>query len=111
MKITGITKRELTHVLGQFERFANTYFWTPPGNASNRRSEEHKNSNTWEFNVDEKLVVCSISIRCSCKNYYSTRAVNVDGGNKKMMIPYLNKLLKEGEFIDDLTAHIHSTSA
>jgi hypothetical protein len=99
MKIKGITKSELGNVLNQFNRFANTYFWTPPQQASSRRSEERRNSNFWEFEVDGQNVSCEIKISCSCKNYYSNRIISVAGENKKMMIPYLKKLIEKGEFI------------
>lgn len=98
MKVENITREELQKVLSEFERFANTYFWTPPGNAFFRRSEEKRNSNKWEFMVDGQSVVCEISISCSCKNYYSTRMIAVNGELKKQMIPYLKKLITQGEF-------------
>lgn len=95
MKIENITKTELEDTLNQFERFANTYFWTPPASASARRGEEQRNSSKWEFLVDGKPVICSVSISCSCKNYYSTRKILVDGQPKKMMVPFLKKLISE----------------
>ena len=100
MKIENITEKELKNVLSQFERFVNTYFWTPPACASMRRAEENRNSNIWNFIADGKKVICEIKVSCSCKNYYSSRSISVDGQSKKMMVPFLKTLLKNGEFAE-----------
>ena len=93
MKVEGITRKELTECIEHFTRFANTYFWRSPGNASSRRSEERRNSKSWSFTVDGKPVTASVEISCSCKNYYSYRSVTVGDENKKMMLPFLKKCL------------------
>ena len=103
MKIEKITEKELQNILDEFKRFQSTYFWTPPSSASARRSEEKRNSKEWNFIVDNKTVTAKITVSCSCKNYYSTREIKVDSENKKMMIPFLKKLIENGEFPETQT--------
>lgn len=98
LKVAGITKSELNDVLAHFERFSSTYFWTPPAYASTRRREEKRNSQRWEFQVNGEDVEASVEIRCSCKNYYATRTIKVDGSPRRMMVPYLKKLIAQGQF-------------
>jgi len=98
MKITGITKQELQFSIEQFQKFANTYYWTPQKSASGRRNEERRNSHKWFFEVDGIEVSAAIEVTCSCHNYYCVRSVYVGEESKKMMVPYLKKLLEKGEF-------------
>ena len=94
MNVQGITKKELTECVEHFEKFANTYFWNPPCNASGRRYEEKRNTKSWSFTVDGKPVTASVEISCSCRNYYAYRSVKVGDENKKMMVPFLKKCLE-----------------
>jgi hypothetical protein len=93
MNVQHITQKELTDCIAHFERFARTYFWTPPSSASSRRSEERRNSREWTFTVDGQPVTASVMISCSCRNYYAYREVTVGDEQKKMMVPYLRKCL------------------
>lgn len=88
-------------IFNEFNRLKNTYFWKPLSSASSRRSEEKRNSNSWNFLLDGKEVHVKINVSCSCRNYYCTRTIKNNGSNVKMMIPFLNKLLKECFFADD----------
>ena len=97
-KITEITKQQLANCLAHFERFAGTYFWRTPSDANSRRQEEKRNSREWTFKVDGQEVVASVKVTCSIANYYATRRVLVNGVDKKMMIPYLRKLIDTGVF-------------
>ena len=96
--IQGITKLNLEKVIAEFERLSNTFYWKPPINASSRRNEEKRNSNVWNFTVDNVHVEARINVSCSAKNYYCHRYVIVGNEKKKMMIPYLKKLYETGTF-------------
>jgi len=102
--VEGITREEIRNIEAQFRRFASTYWWTPPPTASARRAEECRNSNSWSFSVNGEQVACSVEVSCSCKNYYATREIWVGAERKKMMVPYLAKLLAEGKFNDSQEA-------
>lgn len=95
MNVQGITKQELQNAIDHFEKMGRTYFWNTPSNASARRREEERNSKSWEFTVDGQSVIASVDVRCSCRNYYATRTITVNGEAKKMMVPFLKKVLKE----------------
>lgn len=93
MKVTEITISELETCLNQMIKFKNTFFWTPPSSARQRRYEEKHNSNQWKFKVDNKPVEVNLTIRCSCKNYYATKELLVDGGKERNYIVFLQKCL------------------
>lgn len=84
---------ELKSVIDQHEQFKGSYFWTPPGSASARRSYEARNSReqiVFKYNGHEYEINQDVS--CSCKNVYYEFSVLVDG--EKKTIAALKKLLK-----------------
>ena len=93
MVVEGITAQELNEAITHFERLSNTYFWNPPGSASGRRAEEKNNTRSWDFTVGGKQVKASVTVSCSCRNYYATRVVTVGDVRKKQMVPFLKKCL------------------
>lgn len=93
-ELKGITEQGLKELIAHYEQMGHTYFWTPAGNASSRRYEEKKNSRDVEFTADGKEYNVKIVVSCSCKNYYATRTVTVDGEEKKQGLRTLKSLLK-----------------
>jgi len=69
----------------------NCYFWTPPQNASGRRSYENYKSNYIKFKLDGKEYEVEQDCRCSCRNIYFSTCILVDGVKKD--IRALKKLL------------------
>ncbi len=94
-KMKNITRRKLKNlesktgqtVKGWIEEIIEThntykgcYFWTPPGNASGRRSSEFHNE--FEFFVGGKHFEVEQKRRNSCKNVYFSTSIFVDGRTK-----------------------------
>lgn len=88
-----IQTQELVGFMEHWDRYKNTYFWSPPGSAPDRRRYEKSNSRSLEGEFFGHRVIAAISIDCSCKNIYAIRQVNVDG--KKGTLRTLKSLLKK----------------
>lgn len=92
LTISNETRKNIETYLVYSEKFKNAYFWTPPQNASGRRSLENAYSLDFSFEYDGKKYRCSFSIDCSCKNIYVRKNIQVDGCVKD--IRSLKKILK-----------------
>jgi hypothetical protein len=79
-------------VIDHHEKWSKSYFWTPPGSASGRRSDEKKN--TFEVNIhfDKVLYSYSSDVDHSCKNVYYTGTFELNDEKKNVR---LFKKLKE----------------
>lgn len=98
-QVKGITKNGLKGLVSHWEKFAKCYFWSPPGSASGRRSEEKRHYRETEFSVDASTVHVKIEVSCSCRNYYCTKQVRVDGERKTLA--YLKGLINKADFADE----------
>ena len=96
--VKGITRDELSAMITHWEKFAGCYFWRSPGSASQRRREEKMQSREWAFVADGIAVEVSITITCSCKNYYADKRCYVADVRKAQGLRYLKKLAKLGQF-------------
>lgn len=73
-------KSNIERIIHQAEKFKGAYFFTPPTNASARRSYEKYNSCpeiTWEeggHTYTAEFIVC-----CSCRNVYAAGYYTKDG--------------------------------
>ena len=65
--------------LEQHRSFGGSYFWTPPWNASGRRSMERRNRWAVEFRHEGIRYSYSSAIRCSAKNVYYLGRFEADG--------------------------------
>ena len=74
-----------------WEFLKNSYFWTPRGNSSDRKREEKRLSQKLIFSRNKHRIEAEILVVCSCKNYYVTKTIFVDGIQKN--IRYLKKLV------------------
>ena len=72
------TLRKVNDIIEHHEKHKNSYFWTPPQNASSRRSEEQRKS----FSVQIGKFMFISDVSCSCKNYYY-RSEFIEGSEKK----------------------------
>ena len=70
---------KVEQALEQHGSFSGSYFWTPPGNASGRRSMERENNWSVEFRHEGIRYSYSSAVRCSAKNVYYTGSFSVDG--------------------------------
>lgn len=100
MRIEGINQNQLDDMIAHWEKFASCYFWSSPGSASGRRSEEKRHARDVSFVVDGMAVRYEVEVTCSCRNYYCARTLTVDGDVKKQGLRYLRKLDKFGVFVD-----------
>lgn len=98
LKIEGISADTLEAIYDHWNRFNGAYFWSPPGSASGRRSEEKRHYRNVDFSVNGEPVNVEIQVTCSCKNYYVSRDVTVDGTRKARGGQFLKKLLEKGTF-------------
>lgn len=92
--VNGIKLDDLRHIEDEYRRLGNTYHWKPPTSANQRRSEERRNSHSWTFDVDNKPVICTIQVGCTCHNYYVTRLITYDGKHLQTYIPFLKKCIR-----------------
>ena len=98
MTVKGISANQLDDMIAHWERFASCYFWTPPGSASGRRSEEARHERHIVFEVDGETVSYDVVVRCSCRNYYCDRDLYVNGQRKAQGLRYLKKVEEYGKF-------------
>ena len=73
-------ERAVLRFLANHTEYKNSYFWTPPTNASGRRNMEF--STMFSFVYQGKLYQIRQQLSCSCKNVYWTSIVMVDGEKK-----------------------------
>lgn len=98
MKVEMISKEQLEDMIAHWEKFASCYFWTPPGSASGRRSEEKRHARDIDFMVDGKYCNYRVEVSCSCRNYYCNRDLYIEGERKTQGLRFLRKVEKLGVF-------------
>lgn len=67
-------------IIATADKYRSSYFWTPPCNASGRRSMERRDSKplvTWSENGHEYSA--AFDVRCSCHNVYAAGSYTRDG--------------------------------
>jgi hypothetical protein len=79
MKLSKSQKTKVLRAIEQHEKHKKSYFWTPFGNASNRRETERQNTWRVAFRHDGKDYAYESYVTCSCKNYYYNGHFIVDG--------------------------------
>ena len=75
-----ITK--IGHMESDHEKYQKAYFWSPPANASGRRSMEFKDS--LSFILCDKKYELKQELSCSCKTVYWSNQIFVDGEKKNI---------------------------
>jgi hypothetical protein len=70
---------KVERALEQHLSFGGAYFWTPPSNASGRRSMERKNSWSVGFTHEGVRYTYTSSVRCSARNVYYRGSFRTDG--------------------------------
>jgi hypothetical protein len=98
INVKGISRDQLSEMVAHWEKFTNCYFWSSPGSASGRRSEEKRHYRNIDFVVDGVPCNYQVEVTCSCRNYYCERKVTVDGVVKAQGLRFLRKLEKYGVF-------------
>lgn len=74
--------------------FKGAYFFTPPGNASERRSyEKHFSIPFFAFEYNGVEYTCEYRISCSCRNVYA-KGIYTRNGNKTTLTAIKNVLKK-----------------
>ena len=84
---------QLNNIIDHHQKHAKSYFWTPPGGASGRRSEEKRKT----FTTQIGNLFYSSDVSCSCKNYYYTAIFEFNNETKNLRI--VKKMKKELEQI------------
>ena len=67
-------------------KFKNSFFWTPPCNASGRRKMEEDNSLIFSFMLGGISYSFEQGISCSCKNVYYSSSISVNGQSKDIRV-------------------------
>ena len=93
MRLSKSQKAKVRRALEQHEKHKNSYFWTPYGNAANRRETERRNNWSISFKHAGNTYAYQSSVSCSCKNYYYSGMFTVDG--EKLTVRAFSKLLGE----------------
>ena len=75
-------RSQITEAIDLHTSMKNSYFWSPPSNASGRRRMESQKSMSFEFIFKGDHYSVSLVTCCTCRNvqYFSDITVN---GNKK----------------------------
>jgi len=81
-RLTKAQRSKVERALEQHDRHKNSYFWTPNGGASGRRSTERKETWSVSFRHGGHEYCYSSDVNCSCKNYYYNGSFCVDGEQK-----------------------------
>ena len=94
--MTAISKSQrakIEQAVEQHRSFANAWFWTPPSNASGRRSMERKNNWAVGFKHEGIRYSYSSSVRCSAANIYYRGYFQADG--RRVTVRKFKKLVGE----------------
>ena len=89
----NITKKRrslLVDILDTHEKYSKSYFWSPRGNASQRRREEFETELSFLWKGQKVEISQDLSI--SCKNFYYTLNIFVDDCKKDIRI--IKEILK-----------------
>ena len=93
MNLSKSQETKVRRAIEQHEKHKKSYFWTPFGNAANRRDTERKNSWSIAFKHAGRAYAYESNVNCSCKNYYYNGLFTVDG--EKRTVRAFSKLLGE----------------
>lgn len=88
-QISSETKKAIQVYLNLSEKFKNSYFWSAPSSANQRRKMESDNT----FNYEGDGIQLSFSLDVSCKNIYVRKSILIDG--KIKTIVSLKKILQD----------------
>lgn len=84
----------LESIIATAEKFKGAYFFTPPANASGRRSyEEYYSVPFFAFEYNGIEYTCEYRISCSCHNVYA-QGIYTRNGNKTTLTAIKNVLKK-----------------
>ena len=86
-------RAKVVRALEQHQSFSNAWFWTPPGNASGRRSMERKNNWSIGFTHEGVRYDYATAVRCSTRNVYYKGYFEADG--KRVTVRAFKKLVGE----------------
>lgn len=94
-------KKSLEDILQVMDKYKNCYFWSPRGNAAQRRREEFDEVHAFEFFGDEIKV--ELALRISCSNFYFTKNIHVNGNKSnatklKNLIKKIDKIIDKRDF-------------
>jgi len=77
---------KVTRALEQHQNFGGAYFWTPPSNASGRRSMERRNNWSVGFRHEGVRYQYVSSVRCSAAHVYYKGYFTADGQRKSVRV-------------------------
>jgi hypothetical protein len=81
---------EIQKIIDASEQYRSCYFWTQTGNAASRRRQEF--TNNLKFTLKNKTYEVVQDLTISCKNFYFSTAVTVNG--KRSNITPLKNMIK-----------------
>ena len=80
--LSPLQRAKVADAIAHHERFGNSYFWTPPSNATSRRLMESRETFGIGFVASGTAYRFESTVSCSCKNVYYTGRFYVDGEKK-----------------------------
>ena len=83
--LAGLIRR-IERAIEHHEKFAKSYFWTPPGGAAARREMESRESFAVFFPIGGDRFAYSSEVTCSCKNVYYTGEFYFNGEKKNVRV-------------------------
>ena len=84
---------EIEKIIYEAEKMRGAYFYTPPGNASSRRSYERYHSHgPIEWEEGGHTYSAEYTVKCSCRNVYAKECYYKD--NKKTTLTAIKNSLK-----------------
>lgn len=81
-KLTKSQRSKVEKAIAQHDRFKNSYFWTPPGSAGQRRAMEKRETWSVKFKNNGMVYEYESVVNCSCRNVYYSGSFAVNGEKK-----------------------------
>mgnify|MGYP003659559726 FL=1 len=75
-------RSQITEAIDLHTSMKNSYFWSPPSNASGRRRMESQKSLNFEFIFKGDHYSVTLNTRCSCRKVRYSSDITVNGNKK-----------------------------
>lgn len=108
IRLTTEVREKLEEFVKRCEYYKNSYFWTPPLSASQRRYREEKDSiEFYKFKVNEDEYSIEFNVSMSCKNVYAKS--HIYKNEVKTTLTVIKTLLKKDKGLVEVPVVIENT--
>ena len=108
IRLTTEVREKLEEFVTRCEYYKNSYFWTPPLSANQRRYREEKDSiELFEFKVNDDEYSIEFNVSMSCKNVYAKS--HIYKNEVKTTLTVIKTLLKKDKGLAEVPEEIENT--